>query len=117
MDIPSIIIFKCESALSDVVKEILYGIEEESIPYILENASSSVNVVKLSHDAALKSALSVGIALDDKDIVIHYANLEESRPLFNYKVKLSTKQNFREYGMNAARMVKGTAFVVDSREA
>lgn len=107
---PSIIIYNNSNEIA--IKEILYGIEEEGIPYIVENKEFE-NINKASHDAALSSPLSVGIALDSKNIAVHYATLKEDKPMFYNSFTGLMKKNIRTFGVNAARLVKGMPFILE----
>lgn len=114
MSIPSIIIYNLGSHDSKLINEILYGIEEEGIPYIIENRNEDEfkSIDEASYKASLSSQLSVGIALNREYIVMHYANLKEGNPLFKYSLKETTLNNIRNFGANAARMVKGIYFIL-----
>jgi len=91
-------------------KQILYGMEEEGIPFELKDMQSS-NVVYESHRAAMESPLLVGVAYVNDQVVIHYRNLPLEQPIFNEKRLASKdKQFLRALGVNAARLVKGIPF-------
>ena len=90
------------------LKEVLYGIEEEQIPCELTNISEN-DVIKRAYEAAESSRLSVGLAYDQKKVIVHYKNLDENKPLF----KVDRKDGLtalRHLGNNAARLVKGVPF-------
>lgn len=88
-----------------------YGIEEEGRPYKFFPISEAGNVIDCAHRAAQESQLLVGIACDEKDLVLHYRNL----PLdfFMYRIKdyqSVSNRVLRLFGSNAARLVKGIPF-------
>ncbi len=94
----------CQSLWQDV----LWGIEEEGIPWRWQQASG-VDVVAHAWQAANQSALLVGVACDSEKLVIHYRNLPASAPLFSL-MHHEDHQARRAAGNNAARLVKGIPF-------
>lgn len=89
-------------------RSLLYGIEEEGLPFFLEEKQES-ETLKLSFQAASDSNLGVGIGIgDDDQIILHYTKLAKDHPLFQINQKEIDKQ--RIIGANAARMVKGISF-------
>lgn len=115
MEIPSIIVYDLGNTDPKLMEQVLYGIEEEGIPYILEKKDLSAykDVKEASYNAAVSSKLSVGIAADNDYIAVHYANLNENTPLFLYSMKSVSMQNMRNVGANSARLVKGIYFILD----
>lgn len=91
-------------------QQVLWGIEEESIPYKIQQ--DSVKPIKdRAYAAAQQSALSVGIACTSTELVVHYKNLESDKPLFHMQYNPSLSLNeLRNLGNNAARLVKGLPF-------
>lgn len=61
--------------------EVLLGIEEEGIPFLLQHHPAG-EVVDSAWQAARSSPLLVGIACDRHSLVVHYKNLPASAPLF-----------------------------------
>lgn len=98
------------SALPERLQPMLLGIEEEQIPYQLVSSSDSTGatVVERAYDAAVASRLSVGVAYDQQQIVVHYKNLAPEAPLFTEPITTATET--RIIGANAARLVKGVPF-------
>ena len=115
MDIPSIIVYDLGNTDSKLMDQVLYGIEEEGIPYIFEKKEIGEyrDVKEASYKAAIASQLSVGVAADSEYIAVHYANLDENTPLFFYPVKSMNIQNMRSVGANSARLVKGIYFILN----
>ncbi len=89
-------------------QEVLWGIEEEGIPWRWQ-ASAQEDVTASAWQAANQSALLVGIACDRQQLVIHYRNLSVSAPLFTL-MQQAEPQARRRAGSNAARLVKGIPF-------
>lgn len=101
---PSIKIFYYKDIDEDEMLEILYGIEEEGIPYDLSPMDyDDINL--LSYNASLNSVLGVGIGVNRFEISIHMEKLDQSSPLIieNLDVSADIRKNF---GSNAARLVK-----------
>jgi hypothetical protein len=90
------------------LKEVLYGIEEEQIPYKLTRMADD-DTIKRAYDAAEASRLSVGLAYDPQKIVVHYKNMDADKPLFVVK-RTEGQTVLRQLGNNAARLVKGIPF-------
>ncbi|WP_455542160.1 glycerol dehydratase reactivase beta/small subunit family protein [Intestinibacter sp.] len=92
----------------EYIKEVLFGIEEEGIPYQVE-AMKSGSAVQIGYEASLESTLGVGIGIDKNDIVLHYNKLKQDSPIF--KIKLTSKATQkRSLGANAARLVTRMPF-------
>jgi len=93
-----------------ILTQILYGMEEEGIPFELKEMQSS-DVIHESHQAAMASTLLVGVAYLNDQVVIHYRNLPPDHPIFNETRLASKDEEFlRSLGANAARLVKGIPF-------
>lgn len=97
---------------ADVLRDAVSGVEEESIPY--EVIHSEINdAVTLSLMGATESNLSVGIGIDNNGIIaVHYKKLPPNMPLFTLNYNLE-KDKVRHTCSNAARLVKGTPFIID----
>ena len=92
----------------EYIKEILLGIEEEGIPYQVEDKQFG-SAVEIAHEASLESTLGVGIGIDNNYIVLHYNKLKEESPIFKIKFISEDKQK-RSLGANAARLVTRMPF-------
>ena len=108
IEIPSIKISFIKDYM-DSVKEIAYGIEEEGIPYETIKSEFSDSIEK-AYEMSQESKLSVGIAIDHKNLVVHYSKLNKEKPLFEIDLQDINKTQLRIYGSNAARLVKGISF-------
>ena len=91
-------------------EEILYGIEEEGLPWIIIESEEKDSKI-LGDLASESSKLGVGIGIGIDGVTLHYDKLEKCRPLFTYPLS-STAETFRILGMNGARLIKGEPFVI-----
>lgn len=108
-EIPAIHVYY-SSMLNDssFFNDLLYGIEEEGIPFNLQ-VKQVHPAVELGYQAAFDSRLGVGIGIgDDGQIILHYTKLRKDEPLFQIKQDNTYKQGV--LGANAARLVKGIPF-------
>ncbi|MGK9172835.1 glycerol dehydratase reactivase beta/small subunit family protein [Yokenella regensburgei] len=103
-----VIVITALSECQSLWQEVLWGIEEEGIPWRWQQASG-VDVVAHAWQAANQSALLVGVGCDNEKLVIHYRNLPASAPLFCL-MRHEDLQSRRAAGNNAARLVKGIPF-------
>ena len=106
-DSPVIVIHGCGDCQRDW-QEVLWGIEEEGIPWRWQTAQER-DITTSAWHAANQSALLVGIACDQQRLVIHYRHLPASAPLFTL-MQQAEPQARRNAGSNAARLVKGIPF-------
>jgi len=99
--------YDCDAlSVSDFIG-VLLGIEEEGIPYEVQEVHES-DVLELAYNASLDSRLGVGVGISKQGIVLQYEKLEKAAPLF--RIKLYKKELFRSIGANAARLVKKMPF-------
>lgn len=90
------------------VNEILYGIEEEGIPYTI-SYENFISTIDASIHMSSVSPLDVGIAIDNLCAMLFFSRIKNRQPLFNVPIN-SGYDNFRILGKNAARLVKKTPF-------
>jgi len=91
------------------LNQLLYGIEEEQIPYFTKKMDIR-SALELSYSAAKGSGLSVGIGVGtDQSVILHYGKLEKDNPIFQIRSNESAHK-LRALGANAARLVKGMPF-------
>jgi len=108
---PAIRILKGRGAgSSESFVDLLNGIEEEGIPFVIEDSDLS-DVAALGFEAANSSNLSVGLGLTSESIALHFDKLPEASPLFVLSRELD-RHSIRALGMNAARLVKRMPFVL-----
>lgn len=101
---PVIKVFFDENKVKETdIKEVLWGIEEEGIPYEILPVNIE-NAVDSGYKASIESSLGVGIGIDEKIIVLHYNKLNQDSPLFTIK-RNSDSIKIRSLGANAARLV------------
>jgi uncharacterized protein YeaC (DUF1315 family) len=89
---------------NEVLREIELGMEEEGIPWKLEERQNG-SALELAWEAAKSSTLEVGIGVDGETIVLHHNKLEQAQPLFRISARSGPEQ-VRALGANAARLVK-----------
>lgn len=92
----------------NVINQILHGIEEEGLPYSVEE-SDEINSVELAFRGAELSHLGVGIGITNDEVVLHFIKLKEDQPLFKIPA-YSDESTLRAIGSNAARLVKRMPF-------
>lgn len=93
---------------SSFFHSLLYGIEEEGVPYLYQRKTGN-SAIELGYQAALDSTLGVGIGIgDDSQMILHYTKLPKEQPLFQLSAASQDQQNV--LGANAARLVKGIPF-------
>ncbi|MGL4725716.1 MAG: glycerol dehydratase reactivase beta/small subunit family protein [Scandinavium sp.] len=105
--LPAIVITVLNNSLA-LWQEVLFGIEEEGIPFTLREQPMD-DLFQCAWQAAQHSPLLVGIACDESTLVVHYKNLPVSAPLYTLAQNQSHLAH-RHTGNNAARLVKGLPF-------
>ncbi|SHE34733.1 glycerol dehydratase reactivase beta/small subunit family protein [Alkalibacter saccharofermentans] len=92
-----------------ILNEVLWGIEEEEVPYNVETIDKK-EATELGYQAAIASPLGVGVGFgEDGYIALHSSNLKQDEPLLKFSFKEETHK-VRALGANAARLVKGIPF-------
>jgi hypothetical protein len=105
---PSIkVYFDGDSLTVSDFMSVLLGIEEEGIPYDVQEVHDS-DVLELAYRASLDSRLGVGVGISKEGIVLQYEKLDKAAPLF--RIKFYQRELFRSIGANAARLVKKMPF-------
>ena len=110
---PTILLYATEHISEDILKPVLYGIEEEGLPVAIESHSGTH--MTLADLASRNSALSVGIGVDDEAIVLTYKNIPTDQFIYRLTGYAQYPDSLRTLGVNAARLVKGNPFVSDER--
>lgn len=108
----SIVVLKNnEVFLDNNLKNILYGIEEEGIPFIIQE-SEKIDRDILGNEASQISRLGVGIGIGLNGITLYHEKLELGEALFRKTLKESS-EIYRVLGINSARLIKGVYFKLD----
>jgi hypothetical protein len=95
------------------LQPVFWGLEEEGIPFELQEAAQG-NAVALAKEAAHMSPLNVGIAVSgaEQAIVLHHRDLPADQPLFVINLRSAALRDLRRLGINAARLVKAEPLVL-----
>ncbi|MDQ0220415.1 pduH protein [Peribacillus cavernae] len=89
--------------LSEQIKEVCAGLEEEGVPFSLQERHKTGSFIELGAAAAAMSPLRVGIGIDQNgNVCVHHEKLKQEEPYVQGNI-----QNGRRLGKNAARLVKG----------
>ena len=108
---PAIVVI-ADPASAPAWRQLLLGMEEEGIPYVIQqggDARSPLN--EQAYSAAAASPLAVGIAVDGRQVMVHEPHLPVGRPLFVLAGYAALPADtLRRLGCNAARLVKGLPF-------
>ena len=110
---PTILLYATQYISEDILKPLLYGIEEEGLPVVIEFYSGTH--MELANLASCNSALSVGIGVDEQAIVLTYKNIPAHQFIYRLSGYSHYPNSLRTLGVNAARLVKGNPFVSDER--
>ena len=111
---PAIWIFKARSVLTDSFQPVLWGLEEEGIPFEIREVSNGP-IVDLAKQAADGSPLNVGIGIGGSgEVILHHHDLPTETPLFSLTTRPWQPVRLRHLGINAARLVKGQPLVFGS---
>lgn len=110
---PAILVLSGSSGTARRLAEhVLWGIEEEGIPYEARNGWDE-SATDLAKQAANGSALNVGIAISEAgEIVLHHRDLPAGAPLFAFPAGSMHDRDLRRLGANAARLVKRQPLVL-----
>ncbi|HWR29040.1 MAG TPA: glycerol dehydratase reactivase beta/small subunit family protein [Negativicutes bacterium] len=96
------------------IREVQAGMEEEGIPYMVMPGEDR-DVIALSNQAACASKLGVGVGIGPEGLSIQTDKLPAKEPLF-LLTNPGTLADWRNFGYNAARLVKGIPFKKQSEE-
>jgi hypothetical protein len=81
------------------------GLEEEGIPFVLVRADEVSDLASAAHDAAVRSRLGVGLAMQGLHACLHLKTLPLEHPFLRCTV--ADVEEARLLGGDAARVVKG----------
>lgn len=110
-DRPAIVVLSAGGR--EVERNVLAGIEEEGVPYLLVPGDAQVPAAELARRAALRSALHVGVGVGARgEVCVQHAKLSDPLP------ELSSGGGaghaaVRRLGHNAARIVAGVPLKPD----
>jgi len=97
------------------IREVQAGMEEEGIPCVIMQGDDS-DVIALANQAACASKLGVGVGIGPDGLSIQTDKLPAKKPLFLLK-NPGTLTDWRIFGYNAARLVKGIPFKMQAEAA
>lgn len=103
MSKPTVHVLCTSDAAPAALKELLYGLEEEGIPWEKDTKAGG-DALSLAWEAAQASRLGVGVGVDGQSVVLHFNKLEREQPL--YRIPARSIGLARVLGANAARLVK-----------
>lgn len=107
---PVVLIYLDNRSSTEDIQFVLYGMEEEKIPYSLEQKNFST-ATEAAYVAANTSSLNVGIGYVNNEVVLHYKNLAPETPYQSIqRVVTCPPLILKRFGGNAARLVKGVPF-------
>jgi len=113
---PAVLILKAQSMQKNRIEAVLWGIEEEGVPYEIRGIVLAEPTTELAKKAAQNSALNVGIAMDQMgEIVLHHRDFPVGMPLFAFSAGLLQPHLLRRLGTNAGRLAKGQPLVLDDK--
>lgn len=99
--------------INSKLSNILWGIEEEEIPYMLQRFDED-DAKKLGYNGARASKLQVGIGIGTNEITLYHEKLDLDKPLFRYSINSDTNI-LRALGVNGARLIKGNPFIIPEK--
>ncbi|MBO0410062.1 glycerol dehydratase reactivase beta/small subunit family protein [Enterococcus hulanensis] len=107
---PMVLIYISKNAAVDDIQYILYGLEEEKIPFSIEQRDFT-NAIAAAYVASNTSSLNVGIGYVNNEAALHYKNLAPETPYQSIqRVVTCPPAILKNFGGNAARLVKGVPF-------
>jgi hypothetical protein len=101
---PAVEVYAHDAISDRQLAEILYGIEEQSIPYVVTRRPD-VNPLELAHGAATTSRLGVGIGVSLDYVVVTTEKLPADRPYIVATLNYNHDTD-RALGASAARIVQ-----------
>lgn len=109
---PAVQVFTVQAKGIDL-QPVFWGLEEEGIPYEVQEAPHG-GAVAVAKEAAQMSPLNVGIAVSgsEQTIVLHHRDLPAGQPLFVVSLRQAAAKELRRLGINAARLVKTEPLVL-----
>jgi len=113
---PAVWIVKERSATTESFQPILWGLEEEGVPFEVRETGNGP-LVELAKQAADSSPLNVGIGIGGRgEVILHHQDLPEETPLFEVTPGQGRPVRLLHLGINAARLVKGQPLILGDEE-
>ena len=107
---PVVLIYISKNVSTEDIRYILYGLEEEKIPFSIEQRDFST-ATEAAYVASNTSSLNVGIGYVNNEAALHYKNLAPETPYQSIqRVVTCPPMILKRFGGNAARLVKGVPF-------
>ncbi len=107
-DVPCIVIRYAGCEKITEVSHVEYGIEEEGVPWTVQQGYGGDGIT-VARGAAADSSLRIGVSVTpDSRIVVHHKRLPDDEPVFD--IADVTAETARKLGANSARLAKGTPF-------
>lgn len=103
---------------ASLLKEVLAGIEEESLPYNVKKMDfDESTMLKNVYLVAQKSTMGIAVGIVGNRMVLQHNKLREDIPLIDIKLNFYDKEKARKIGCNTARLYKVMPFKdVDNTE-
>ena len=113
---PAVWIVKARSVSAESFQPLLWGLEEEGVPYEVREAGVG-SPAALAKQAADSSPLNVGISVGGRgEVILHHQDLPEETPLFEVTPGQGRPARLLHLGINAARLVKGQPLILGDEE-
>ena len=105
-DPPAVVVaYRRHPDCAQALREVCAGIEEEGV-HSRTVALEATDAAALAYEAAMRSQLGVGVAVDEDELCVHAAALPADAPLERVRVGSYERACQRHVGHNAARLVK-----------
>ena len=92
----------------DIAREVIAGIEEEGVLFIVKRVSNNYNAKELAKEASKESILGIGVGISENLVVVNYNKSGYNEAIFS--LQGNDKISSRKAGTNAARIVLGKSF-------
>ena len=92
---------------TNIFHEIVFGIEEEQVPYYAKAIEKEIDLIKLAYSAALQSNFEVGIGYNCRGVCIHHMRFDLKQPLIVIDYEKMNLKIARLIGNDSARLIKG----------
>ena len=103
-EIPRVHVYCLDDVEPEWLRHVEHGLEEEGVSWVVLSGFAD-EAVAVAYEAALDSALKIGVSVSESRLVVHHKQLPDEQPLFD--VADVTAANARNLGSNSARLAKG----------